>query len=121
MSPGDEEVLVELRKIRELLEEKPPPPVPKGLGPEFRAFLSEHKVLGLAVAFILGIYLGGEVQALVKDLILPVITLLSGASWESITVGPFLIGDFVGTSLTFLIVLFVIFLIAKLSKRYKMQ
>jgi large conductance mechanosensitive channel len=121
MSLGDEEVLVELRRIRVLLEDKPPPPVPKGLGPEFRAFLSEHKVLGLSVAFILAIYVGALVQALVKDMILPVISRLTGTSWEAFVVGPFLIGDFAGASLTFLIVLFVIFIIVKLSKRYKME
>jgi large conductance mechanosensitive channel len=38
-----------------------------------KAFLSEYKVLGLAVAFILAIYLGAVVKALVTDLVLPVV------------------------------------------------
>ena len=46
-----------------------------GLMQEFKAFLSEYKVLGLAVAFILGIYLGAVVKALVTDLILPIVQL----------------------------------------------
>ena len=73
---SNEEMLAELRKIRELLTQAPPPPpppAPKGISAEFKAFLSTYKVLGLAVAFILGLYLGMLVQALVKDLILPVI------------------------------------------------
>src|SRR5262249_8942667 len=58
---SDAEMLEELRKIRELLTPAPPaptPPAPKGLAAEFKSFLSQYKVLGLAVAFILGLYLG---------------------------------------------------------------
>ena len=70
-------MLKELTKIRELLTPKPtsPPPPPKGLWNEFLDFLSKYKVMGLAVAFIMAIYLGGLVQSLVKDLIIPVIGL----------------------------------------------
>jgi large conductance mechanosensitive channel len=71
----EEEMLEELKKIRGLLETKPPPPPPKGLWAEFKSFLESYKVLGLAVAFIMGVYLGGLVQSFVKDLILPVIGL----------------------------------------------
>ena len=74
----DEEMLEELKKIRVLLEPKPAPPPaapPKGLWNEFKDFLSKYKVLGLAIAFIMGVYLGGLVQALVKDLLLPLIGL----------------------------------------------
>jgi len=73
----DEEVLQVLREIRVLLEPKPaPPPLPpKGLWNEFLDFISKYKVMGIAVAFILGLYLGNLVQALVNDLIMPIITL----------------------------------------------
>ncbi|HEV2226037.1 MAG TPA: MscL family protein, partial [Nitrososphaerales archaeon] len=74
--PQDEDMLAELRKIRELLTpapSPPAPPAPQGLAAEFKKFLTDYKVLGLAVAFILGVYLGALVQALVKDLILPII------------------------------------------------
>ena len=73
----EDEMLKELTKIRELLTPKPtsPPPPPKGLWNEFLDFLSKYKVMGLAVAFIMAIYLGGLVQSLVKDLIIPVIGL----------------------------------------------
>ncbi len=69
-------MLTELRKIRELLEKPPPPPPVHGLLQEFKAFLSQYGVLGLAVAFILGVYLGALVKALVGDLILPIIGLV---------------------------------------------
>ncbi|MEM4522711.1 MAG: MscL family protein, partial [Nitrososphaeria archaeon] len=75
----DDEILEVLKEIKALLEPKPappPPPPPKGLWNEFVDFLSKYKVLGLAVAFIMGLYLGALVQALVKDLLMPLIGLI---------------------------------------------
>ena len=135
---SDAEILSELQKIRELLTPKPAPPAPpapKGLVAEFKAFLQNYKVLGLAVAFILGLYLGQLVQGLVNDLIMPIITIATGGAplqacspgttpvpaWQCISAGPFLIGQFLGTLLTFLIVAFAIFLIVKVAKRYKIE
>ena len=134
------EMLEELRKIRELLTPKaaPPAPAPKGLAAEFKDFLSQYKVLGLAVAFILGLYLGQLVQGMVNDLIMPVIGLATGSggpqiqcgqppagpfvpAWQCLTAGPFLVGQFLGTVITFIIVAFVIFLIVKVAKRYQIQ
>jgi len=94
---------------------------------EFTAFLKNYKVLGLAVAFILGLYLGMLVQALVKDLILPVIGIpLSSigdlTNLKEIFDGQtFSVGDFLTAVITFIIVAFVIFLIVKLAKRYKID
>ena len=127
---SDKEVLSELQKIRELLTPKPTPPAPpepKGISAEFKAFLKNYKVLGLAVAFILGVYLGALVQALVKDLILPLIGIpLSGLGNLSTYVFPFAnqnfaVGDFLNAVITFLIVAFVIFLVVKLAKHYKID
>ena len=138
---SDEEILEELKKIRELLTPapKPPePPAPKGLVAEFSAFLKNYKVLGLAVAFILGLYLGQLVQGLVNDMIMPIVGYATGSTgaamqcgsppagplvppWQCITVGPFLVGQFLGTVITFIIVAFVIFLIVKMAKHYKID
>ena len=71
----EDEMLVELKKIREALEKAPTPTPPKGLWNEFKDFLGKYKVLGLAVAFVIGLYLGGLIQALVKDFIMPAIGL----------------------------------------------
>jgi large conductance mechanosensitive channel len=127
---SNEKMLDELKKIRELLTPapKPPaPPAPKGIAQEFKAFFSEYKVLGLAVAFILGVYLGALVQALVKDLILPVIGIPLSAVGDLSTLKEyfagqtFSVGDFLIAVITFIIVVLVIFLIVKLAKRYKLD
>ncbi len=117
---ANEEVLAELRKIRELLTKAPEPPKPKGLMNEFRAFLEQYRVLGLAVAFILGLYLGNVVKALVTDFILPIISyaLPPGTNINTYMVGPFGVGDLANNILTFIIVAFVIFLIVKIANRY---
>jgi len=117
MSKKDE-MLEELKRIRQLLEPKPSPPPPKGLWNEFMDFLSKYKVMGLAVAFIVGIYLGELVKALVGDLIMPIVTLaMPNVQWDTIVAGPFRIGHFTGALITFLIVAFAIFLIVKVTKR----
>jgi len=124
---SDAEILAELQKIRELLTPKPGAPEPKGITAEFKAFLQNYKVLGLAVAFILGLYLGMLVQALVKDLILPVIGIplssIGNLSTYEVKFASqeFMIGDFLTYVITFIIVAFVIFLIVKIAKHYKID
>lgn len=116
----EDEIVEELRKIRTLLEPKPAPPPskPKNFLEEFKNFLSEYKVMGLATAFILGLYLGALVQALVNDLIMPIISLaIPNMAWEEILMGPFRIGHFIGSLITFIIVAFVIFLIVKVTNK----
>lgn len=122
----DDDVLEELKKIRQLLEPKPAPPAPpkpKGMMNEFKEFIAQYKVMGMAVAFILGLYLGTVVSALVKDLVMPIIGLavpgLGNLSTLQITVVSqvFGIGDFLAAVITFIIVAFVIFLIVKITKR----
>ncbi|MGQ9507641.1 MAG: large conductance mechanosensitive channel protein MscL [Candidatus Bathycorpusculaceae bacterium] len=123
--PKDEEILEVLKEIKALLEPKPAPPTsppPKGLWAEFLNFISKYKVLGMAVAFILGLYLGALVKALVDDLIMPIVQFATpGIAWESIEVGPFRIGHFIGSLITFLIVAFVIFLLVKVTKKWGIE
>ena|SRR3989304_3447859 len=117
----ENEMIDELKRIRELLEPKPAapaPPAPKGIAAEFIDFLSKYKVMGLAVAFILGIYLGALVKALVDDLVMPIVQLaIPGTDWELMLVGPFRVGHFAGAVITFVIVALVIFMIVKLTKK----
>jgi len=118
---NDSEMLDELRKIRALLEPKPAPPAPpppKGFVKEFKTFLEQYKVMGMAVAFILGLYLGTLVQSLVTNLIMPIIDIvLPGIAWQNIHAGPFLIGSFLGALVTFLIIALVIFLLVKITSK----
>jgi len=120
-------MLEELTKIRELSTPKPAPPPPKGLSNEFMDFISKYKVLGLAVAFIIGLYLGALVQSLVTDLIMPIIGLaLSGlgnlATYTIIVSSQdFGIGSFLVALITFIIVAFVIFILVKLTKRWGIE
>jgi large conductance mechanosensitive channel len=73
---------------------------------------------GTARAFILGLYLGVLVNALIDDLNMPIIELaMPGVEWEAITSGPFRIGLFISALITFLIVAFVIFVLVKITKR----
>jgi large conductance mechanosensitive channel len=127
---NDDEMLEELRRIRQLLEPKPAPPAPpppKGLWKEFMDFISKYKVMGLAVAFIIGLYLGNLVQALVKDLIMPLIGLavpgLGDLATYIVTVASqiFGVGDFLVALITFIIVALVIFLIVKITKRWGIE
>jgi large conductance mechanosensitive channel len=122
----EDEMLKELKQIRELLASKPPPPPPppKGMWNEFKDFLENYKVMGLAVAFIMGVYLGLLIQSLVKDLLLPAIGLaLPGlsdlASYEiPVAEQVFGVGNFLVALITFIIVAFVIFILVKVTKRW---
>jgi len=126
----EDDMLEELKKIRTLLEPKPAPaarPAPKGLWAEFMDFISKYKVLGLAVGFIMGLYLGNLVQALVKDFLLPAIGLaipgMKDMATYAVTVMSqvFGVGDFLVALITFIIVAFVVFLIVKVAKRWGME
>jgi large conductance mechanosensitive channel len=117
-------MIEELKKIRALLEKPPAPAPPKGLWEEFKDFISKYKVFGLAVAFILAVYLGGLVQALVSDLLLPAITLAFGPGMQNLStlaVDVFFVGHFLVALITFLIVAFVAFVMVKVAKRWKIE
>jgi large conductance mechanosensitive channel len=123
----EDEMLDELKKIRTLLEPKPAAPAPKGFWAQFMDFISKYKVMGLAVAFIIGIYLGDVVLALVKDLIMPIIGLampgLGNLASYVVTISnqKFGIGDFLVAVITFIIVALVIFLLVKVTERWGIE
>jgi large conductance mechanosensitive channel len=124
---SDQEILEELRKIREAVTPKPVPPEakPKGLIAEFMDFIGKAGVIGLAVGFIMGTYIGKVVSALVQDIIMPIPgALIPGGDWRkanaTLPVGAginFAIGDFAGVIVDFLIVAVVVFFIAKYAGR----
>jgi len=116
----EDQILEELKKIRAALE-KPPAPAPsKGLWNEFKDFLSKYKIFGLAVAFIIALYLGTLIQSLVKDLLLPAIGLaIPGMdNLATLTAGPFGVGAFLVALITFIIVALLAFVAVKIVKKW---
>ncbi len=86
---------------------------------EFKEFLFEYKVIGLAVAFIIGAAATTLVQSLVNNIIMPLITpFIPGGGWQEakLALGPVILswGAFLGALINFIIIALVIFLIAKL-------
>lgn len=86
---------------------------------EFKEFLQEYKVIGLAIAFVIGAAITALVKSLVDNMIMPIIApLIPGGSWRTaiLSIGPFNIGwgAFLGEFLNFIIIAFVIFMIAKI-------
>ena len=127
---SQEKIIDELKAIRELLTLKPAPPTPppakKTFSEEFMEFLNKYGVIGLAIAFIIGGAAGRLVTALVNDLLMPIIAVIvPGGEWRTTVfpVGPikFLLGDFAGVLIDFVIIALVVFLLSKqLSKtKYK--
>ena len=122
----EDEMLKELKQIRELLAAKPAPPPPptKGLWNEFKSFLENYRVMGLAVAFIMGLYLGSLVQALVSDFLMPAIGLaipgLENLADYTFQVEKqfFAVGHFLSMLITFIIIAFVIFVLVKITKKW---
>jgi len=124
--PKENAVVEELQKIRQLLEPKPAPPPPpppkKGLWGDFIDFIGKGGILGLAIGFIMGTYIGKVVSALVADIIMPIpAALIPGGEWRTATFNvigiKFAIGDFVGVIIDFLIVALVIFLIVRQARK----
>ncbi|HLC62131.1 MAG TPA: MscL family protein [Candidatus Nanoarchaeia archaeon] len=85
---------------------------------EFKEFLDEYKVMGLATAFIIGVAATVLIQALVNDIIMPLITpFIPGGEWQTakFALGPVVIswGHFLGAVINFVVIAFVVFMIAK--------
>lgn len=89
-----------------------------GLMSEFKEFLYEYKVIPLAVAFIMGIASTALIKSFVDNIVMPIITpFVPGGAWKTATValGPIVLswGAFLGELINFVIIAFVIFIIAK--------
>lgn len=87
---------------------------------EFTDFLKKYQVIGLAVAFIMGAAAGKLVSALVADIIMPIVGLMTPAGdWQqwAIELSPtskMLVGHFLGSIIDFVIIAVVIFMIVKM-------
>lgn len=93
-----------------------------GIISEFKEFLEEYKAIGLAVAFIMGAAITALVTSLVSDIIMPVVNPVlsaTGSDWKNATFTPtsqisIKYGSFLGNLINFLILAFIVFMIAKL-------
>ncbi len=89
---------------------------------EFKEFLKEYKVVPLAIAFIMGVAATALVKSLVDNLIMPIITpFIPGGEWQQATLslGPIVLGwgSFLGSLINFLVIAWVVFLVAKFILR----
>ena len=95
----------------------------------FKKFLLRGNVVDLAVAVVIGAAFGTVVQALVKDIVTPIIGAFGGvpdfSTWSfTVNGSKFLIGDFINALLGFLVIAavvyyFVILPVQKMMDRYK--
>lgn len=87
---------------------------------EFREFINKGNVVDLAVAVILGAAFQKIIDSLVNDMIMPLIAFIGDMkNVEELRAGPFTYGKFIGATLNFLIVAFVLFMIIKVMNRAK--
>lgn len=80
----------------------------------FKQFILKGNVVDLAVGVVIGVAFGSVVTALVKDIITPIIGMFGGSpdlSSFSFTINhsKFLVGDFINTLLSFVIISAVIY------------
>ena len=127
---NDEMMLQRLTEIKELLTPKPapppPPPVKKTFSEDFMDFLNKYGVVGLAIAFIIGGAAGALITALVNDLLMPIIgVLIPGGEWRTTVfyAGPikFLLGDFAGALINFIIIALVVYWLSKMLSKTKLK
>ena len=102
----------------EIKKEEITKPKKFGFFHEFREFLQEYKIVGLAIAFIIGVAATALIQSLVNNVVMPIITpFIPGGAWQTATfhMGPIVIGwgAFLGALINFVIIALVVFLIAK--------
>lgn len=124
MADQNTEMLEELRQIRKLLTPAPAAPGRKGFVGEFLDFVGKYKILGLAVAFVIGMYLGEVVKGLVQGLLMPLINqilepMVGGVGYNQWL--PYKPGLFIMAFITFLIVCLVVFIVMKVANKFKIE
>jgi large conductance mechanosensitive channel len=85
---------------------------------EFKQFLVKENVLALAIAVVLGAAMGKLVTAVVNDFIMPIVSaVVPAGDWRAATLDVgrvrFLVGDFLGNLVDFIIIAFVVWRISK--------
>lgn len=90
---------------------------------EFKEFASKGNVMELAIAVVIGAAFGKIVTSLVDDIIMPLVGILVGKNFASLTLevnGSFIAyGAFIQAIVDFLIIAFCVFLITKIINKFK--
>ena len=97
---------------------------------EFKEFAVKGNVVDLAIGVVIGSAFSGIVNSLVKDMIMPVVSLITGSinfdslSWESKVVGSndvvlISYGKFISSIVNFFIIALSIFIVIKQINRFK--
>ncbi len=91
---------------------------PMNLGKEFREFLLKTNMFSMAMGVVIGGAVGNVVKAIVDDLIMPFVGVITPAGdWRAVKIGfwrfNFTVGHFVGTLVDFLIIATVVFLVTR--------
>ncbi len=89
---------------------------------EFKTFIQKGNVAELAIAVVMGTAFQSVVQSFVNDLIMPIITLVSGFEQISdLKAGPFNYGKIIAATLNFLFVAIVAFSIIKVLNKLNLS
>ena len=81
---------------------------------EFKVFLKEYGVIGLALGVIIGGKAGELVTAIVDGLLMPIVgMLLPSGDWEKLEVGHFQIGIVLAALIKFIVVAYFVFFVSK--------
>lgn len=90
---------------------------------EFKEFASKGNVLDLAIAVVIGAAFGKIVSSLVDDIIMPLIGIIVGKNFASLTAevnGSIIAyGAFIQAIVDFLIIAFCVFLFTKIINKFK--
>jgi len=86
-----------------------------GFFAEFKKFMLRGNVMDLAVGVVIGGAFTAIVNALVADIITPIITVITGkgVDFSKLAVGVFPIGDLIMAVINFVLIAFVVFLLVK--------
>lgn len=89
---------------------------------EFKEFISKGNVVDLSIGVVVGGAFGKIVSSLVSDVILPLASILVGSiKFSDIKLGPVAIGNFIESSVDFIIISFGIFILVKAINKFKKE
>lgn len=92
----------------------------------FLEFITEHEVVGIAIAFVLGAAVTRLITAFIADFVNPVLTVVLGAarglSYATFRIGPmvFAYGSFISAMIDFMVVSIIVYAFYRLLRLEKL-